>query len=71
MKLSKTNKDLNKISNLINIRNYIVYQIENPKTNKKTSFDLIKVLNQIDLEINENLIDTFLNKNEDTKERKE
>jgi len=71
MKLSKTNKDLNKISNLINIRNYIVYQIENPKTNKKTSFDLIRVLNQIDLEINENLIDTFLNKNEDTKERKE
>lgn len=71
MKLSKTNKDLNNVSNLINIRNYLVYQIENPKTNKKISFDLIKVLNQIDNEINENLIDTFLNKNEDTKERKE
>lgn len=70
MKLNK-NKDLNNISNLINIRDYLVYQIENPKTNKKISFDLIKVLNKIDTEINENLIDTFLNKDEDTKERKE
>lgn len=70
MKLNKT-KDLSNVSNLINIRNYLVYQIENPKTNKKVSFDLIKVLNQIDNEINENLIDTFLNKDENTKERKE
>lgn len=70
MKLNK-NKDLNNISNLINIRDYLVYQIENPKTNKKISFDLIKVLNKIDTEINENLIDAFLNKDEDTKERKE
>jgi len=52
-------KKISEISDLINIRNYIYYQIENPKTNKKTSFKLIEVLSDLDNKLNEEIINQF------------
>jgi len=55
---------ISEISDLINIRNYILLQIENPRTEKKVSFKLIKVLADLDKQINESILDKFLEKNE-------
>ena len=47
---------VNEISNLINIRNYIMLQVENTKTDKKVSLRLLKILNDLDVSLNENIL---------------
>lgn len=58
---------VNEISNLINIRNYIMLQVENTKTDKKVSLRLLKILNDLDVSLNEKILDLF-NKKESKKE---
>lgn len=50
---------VNEISNLINIRNYIMLQVENTKTDKKVSLRLLKILNDLDVSLNENILNLF------------
>lgn len=50
---------INEISNLINIRNYILLQTENIKTDKKVSLKLSKLLSELDVSINNQIIDHF------------
>lgn len=58
---------INEISNLINIRNYIMLQVENTKTDKKVSLRLLKILNDLDVSLNEKILD-FFSKKESKKE---
>lgn len=58
---------VNEISNLINIRNYIMLQVENTKTDKKVSLRLLKILNDLDVSLNEKILD-FFSKKESKKE---
>ena len=53
---------INEISNLINIRNYIMLQVENTKTDKKVSLRLLKILNDLDVSLNEKILDLFSKK---------
>jgi hypothetical protein len=65
------NQDLERMSNLVNIRNYLNLQIESVRVNKKLSLDLIKVVSIIDNELNEDLIKIFLRENENIQNGKE
>lgn len=60
---------VNEISNLINIRNYIMLQVENTKTDKKVSLRLLKILNDLDISLNENILDLFSKKEKESKKQ--